>query len=75
MGPSPAAGASAAQDAPGGAGRRTMGPAMLGGGGRGRGGDEGHDAAGFLTTVGHGDQLIGDLGTVVHPVLGSADGA
>ncbi|WP_182346096.1 hypothetical protein [Tomitella gaofuii] len=74
--PVPAAGAVAAQEAPGGGVRRPMGPAMLGGAGRGRAGDEeGYDAAGFLTTVGHGDQLIGDLGAVVHPVLGSADGA
>ncbi|QDQ96746.1 hypothetical protein [Tomitella fengzijianii] len=74
--PRSAAGAAATHEAPGGAVRRTMGPAMLGGAGRGRGGDEeGYDAAGFLTTVGNGDQLIGDLGTAVRPVLGSANGS
>lgn len=70
-GGAPGTGQTAGHSGPG-AGRRGVGPGMVGasgrGAGRGRGG--GHEAAGFLTSVGNGEELIGDLGHVVHPVLG-----
>ncbi len=66
----------AVQDGGTGAARRPSGAGLLGTGARGRGRgeagrNEDYESAEFLTTVGHSDQLIGTLGTVVHPVLGA----
>lgn len=63
------AGQSASQSAVG-PGRRMPGAGMLGGAGRGGRQGQGYEAAEFLTTVDNGDDLIGDLGRVVQPVLG-----
>ncbi|MBB5167584.1 hypothetical protein [Mycobacterium sp. AZCC_0083] len=50
------------------------GGAPMGAGAR-AGADRGHNAAAFLHTSDHGDEVLGDLGTVAPPVIGERDTA